>query len=217
MKYLTQLLLILLMPGVAFGQEPDPEMDSLMLELEALEAELKPFTDKFFGTFFEVGYLMEQSEMLEGGILLKYAVEYRQSPANNLLIRFNLDQYGLNYNVATDLGPINTLSGETSITDALIGVGYRLGEDTFRFFGLAQAGWKFYSFPSLDTSNPNRLLEAPRDMGIYRFTAGVEYYFDDTFAATIDVFHQRVFEATDFWVDQQGATCISVGLVGSFF
>jgi len=188
-----------------------------MLELEALEAELKPFTDKFFGTFFEVGYIFENSDLLEPGWLFKYAVEYRQSPANNFLIRFNLDQYGLRYHVNNDNPLIGDMQGATDVTDVLLGPGYRFGEGSVRLFLLAQVGLKYYSFPTASPEPPISFVEVASSQGMYRFAAGIEYYFDDTFAATVDVFHQRVFNAVDYWTEEQGATCISVGLIGSFF
>ncbi len=175
-------------------------------------------SEKLIGTYFELGYISENSDFLGSGLLFKSAIEYRLKKTNHIFIRLNTDNYDVDY-LLTDLENFSAeVTGSASMTDIILGPGYRKGNDNTLFYILIQSGLKLYSFPAVSNSN-DVVLVFPDGDNVFttRITAGFEYYFDSTFAFTVEVFQNQVWEEKGFWKDKKGAWGISVGLVGSFF
>ncbi len=173
--------------------------------------------EKLFGTNLEIGYVQENSEMLGGGILFKTSLEYRVHRVRNAFIRFNYDDYDVTYQLETTSGLADEISGSAAFSDLLLGAGYRGGNRTIRWTGLVQGGVKFYTVPIVEEANGQlSLTQEGHNIFTARASAGLEYYFDNTFALAFDIFHSRVFREKDYWTGRQGAWGISIGLIGSF-
>ncbi|MEM0998778.1 MAG: hypothetical protein AAGN35_17095 [Bacteroidota bacterium] len=179
--------------------------------------EREGWDERVFGTQLEIGYVEERSSELGGGILFKTAIEYRMRRVNHLFFRFDYDDYDVDFRLNDLPGLAREISGNTSFTDLLLGVGYRGGDRTLRFTGLVQSGVKLYGMPSAEVFSGQLVISSDaRAIWTGRASLGLEYYFDKNFAAAVDVFHNRVLQSRDFWEERPGAWGVSIGLIGSF-
>jgi len=175
------------------------------------------FGRQIFLPSLEIGYIINNAEMLSGGLLVKTSIEYRYKNNNDLFLRLNYDNSDANYKMQTD-NFSNVLEGKARFSDLLLGFGYRFGDRKVRFFLLAQAGLKFYNFPTLEQNNNNfSLRDVSRDLWMSRITLGAEYYFDEKSAFTLEILQSSIWENKDFWQDKTGSWGIAVGFITSLF
>ncbi|MEM8889625.1 MAG: hypothetical protein AAGD28_16745 [Bacteroidota bacterium] len=175
--------------------------------------------ERIFSSYLELGYVGEISEQLEGGRLIKSAFEFRLRGSNHLFFRANYDEYSSSYR--TDLldKPKIVLDNHANISDAILGLGYRFGKNNYRLFMLGQAGLKFYSLPAiLSEVKPEVLyMEDGFSIPTSRLTVGIEYYLDSSFALSLEIFQNSVWEKKDYWKNRFASFGISIGLQGTFF
>jgi hypothetical protein len=173
---------------------------------------------QLFNTYFEVGYIFENTNALGNGLLFKTGFEYRPTSTNSYFIRLNYDTYDAIYDLQILQDISRPMSGDASFTDAILGVGYRWGNQKIRFLGLIQGGLKFYNYPTLIEEDNFRFISLDDRLNwMTRVTVGMEYYFDESFAFSIDLFQNQVWQRQDFWSDHAGAWGFTFGLIGSFF
>ncbi|MEM7372470.1 MAG: hypothetical protein AAF587_27870 [Bacteroidota bacterium] len=175
--------------------------------------------DRIFNSYLEVGLLAERSPQLGTGLILKSAFEYRWKGVNHPFIRFNFDQYDPIYHLNSAEDPGNILNEAASITDMLLGPGYRFGKQALRMTVAFQAGIKSYTTPIRITETTPDLIymEGGNWIPASRLTAGMEYYLDDFFAISLELFQNQAWSAVDYWKNRKTAFGISIGLVGTFF
>lgn len=173
--------------------------------------------DRIFTPSFEVGYMTNNSEMLSGGALAKFAFEYRFSNINNGFLRFNLDARNADYMIGEE-GVTDVLEGSIGFTDLIFGGGYRGGDRSYRLFILGQAGISLYDYPTIERiGNTVKISSVSRNVTLTRATVGIEYYFDDRTALALELLQDQVWSKRDFWVNRGGSWGISFGLVATLF
>lgn len=206
MKKIT-LFLLLVFSGLAFTGFAQTETES--------EGEYNP---KLFTSYFEMGYIFERSPDLGNGLVTKTGFEYRLQNANSIFFRVNYDSYSTSYTPeATNLS-IQFTDNSVDFSDALAGLGYRYGEKNLKVTALVQGGLKFYNHPTVFQNEDVIMIgEVDGSLAMSRTTIGIEYFLDETFAITFDIFQNHVWSAEYFWTDKRGGHGFTVGLVGSFF
>jgi hypothetical protein len=162
--------------------------------------------------------MFNKSEILQGGVIVKTSIELRLRNNNDFFFRVNYDPYTSDYQVSDIDGTTNILNGEASFSDLLLGLGYRFGENKFRYFLMIQPGIKFYNVP-VATQNANIVNVELDGRNIFttRTTLGFEYYFNEKAAFSIDFFQNQVWRRVDFWPDRGDAYGFSVGVITALF
>lgn len=175
----------------------------------------KKIGQRIFLPALEIGYMHNNSKILDGGILVNTSIEYRFRNNNDFLLRLNYDTHNAEYKLE-QRGFTNVLEGTAFFSDVLLGPGYRFGDNTFRLFVLTQAGVKFYDFPVATVENLNlQIRNSSNTLFTTRIVLGGEYYFDEKSALTISLIQSQVWNKQDFWADKAGAWGISVGFITS--
>lgn len=179
------------------------------------EADEKKFAKNVFLPSFEIGYIHNNANILSGGLLMKTSLEYRFTNNNDWFLRFNYDNSNANYNFDFE-DFSNVLEGKTRFSDLLLGLGYRLGDKKWRSFLLVQGGTKFYNYPTLEQNGQTLALkDASNQLGLSRVTLGLEYYFDEKSAVSVEVLQSAVWKKQDFWNEKTGSWGILVGFITS--
>jgi len=175
--------------------------------------------ERIFSSYLELGYVGEMSEQLEGGRLIKSAFEFRLKGSNHVFFRANYDEYSSSYRTELLERPKIVLDNHANQSDAILGLGYRFGRHNYRLFILGQAGLKFYSMPAiLSEVKPEVLyMEDGFSIPASRLTMGIEYYLDSSFALSLEIFQNSVWEKKDYWKNRFASIGISIGLQGTFF
>ena len=175
--------------------------------------------ERIFSSYLELGYAGEMSEELEGGRLIKSAFELRLKGSNHLFFRANYDEYSSSYRTELLESPKLILDNHANQSDAIFGLGYRFGKHNYRLFVLGQAGLKFYSMPAILSEVKPEVLYMEEGFSIptSRLTMGIEYYLDSSFALSLEIFQNSVWEKKDYWKNRFASIGISIGLQGTFF
>ena len=172
------------------------------------------FLDRIFLPALELGYVVENSDALNNGIMIKTSVEYRTK--SNVFAKLNFDAIGLKYELENLDGFTNVVKGRTTIEDLVLGVGYRFGKEEFRTYLLYQGGIRFYDYPNAtQIGNTITIDQNLNTTTIHRFSIGTEYYFDSKTAITAEFSMARVGQEVDFWVSNQASLGMAIGFTTS--
>jgi len=181
------------------------------------EEKKSTFGSRLFLPSLEVGYVGYGSNMLKGGLLTKFGIEYRFRNNNDIFLRLNYDNRDASYKLQ-EPALTNVVEGKVGFSDLIFGLGYRFGDNTFRMFGLLQAGQMYYSYPEFEQQGNTIVIREPnRTMVITRATLGFEYYLDEKTAITLEFLQSAFWKQQDFWEDHQGSFGFSVGVITSLF
>ncbi len=181
------------------------------------DAEAKELGRHIFLPSIEMGYVGNNASALSGGIITKTSIEFRLRNNNDIFARINYDNIGAEYSLE-NINTTNIIGGKTSFNDILAGVGYRFGDEKFRCFLMVQPGIRLYNYP-FATINGNEITidQTGNSIFLTRATVGLEYYFDEKTAISVDVFQNQVWEQRDFWSDRGDSFGFSIGVITALF
>ena len=180
--------------------------------------EKQSFGDQIFLPAIDIGYLFHQSDQLSGGIIIKTSVEYRFRSINDFFLRLNYDTHDAEFNLDDLSVTTNIIKGKASLTDLLLGVGYRLGGEKIRYILMIQPGIRLYNFPNATQDGNTIVIEQESDnVWTTRATIGLEYYLDKKAALSLDLFQSQVWQDRSVWRDHRGAFGFSVGIITALF
>jgi hypothetical protein len=177
----------------------------------------KTAIDRFFLPAFELGYVHNTSDQLLDGIVMKTSIEYRLSNIRGWFFRANYDTYDVRFSLEQQNGLTNVIKGTAFFWDLVAGAGYRTGNQRWRGFLLAQAGVKYYDYPTQSGTDANAItisMDGKR-AGIMRLTLGAEYYINAKTAFTMESSLGHIFSKEHFWQSGNQILGLSVGITTS--
>lgn len=180
------------------------------------ESKADNFWARIFLPSIDVGYQVPSSDLIKGSVRIGTSIEYRIRNNNDFFVRLNYDTYGANYVLTNNNNTTNTIEGTAQFTDVVSGLGYRLGDKTFRLMFAAMPGIKLYEFPTA-TLDGQRIIVRSKAKSIFTtiFLSTLEYYIDNKSALTLSVYQNQVWREVDFWEDGGSAVGFSIGFITS--
>ena len=174
------------------------------------------WASRIFLPSLDVGYLVPNSDLLEGSLKITTSVEYRIRNNNDFFIRLTYDTYSARYRLSDSNNTTNTIEGTVQFQDLFLSPGYRFGDKDFRLMLTFMPGLKFYEFPTA-SQNGSQIIISQRSEMIFTtsFLASFELYFDQKSAFTLSLFQNQVWRDVDFWADGRAAYGISLGFITS--
>lgn len=128
----------------------------------------------------------------------------------------NYDTYGSAYVLSNGNNTTNTIEGTVQFTDVVSGIGYRLGDNTFRMMISVMPGIKLYEFPTAVTEG-QRIIVRQESKTTFTsiFLVTLEYYVDQKSALTFSIYQNQVWKSVDFWQNDGSAFGVSLGFITS--
>lgn len=202
MRLYTIVPLLVLVSICSFGQTNDDK---------------KGIRYRIFLPSLEIGYVDYGAKELSGGIMVKTGIEYRLKTQDAFYFRLNYDNRDSKY-ITQPSGLSNVVEGKVRFSDLIAGVGYRFGKDKLQFIVLAQGGTSFYTVPSFELNGGVlSLRNRSKNVPISRVTLGMEYYLDANSAITLEILQSQFWNKEDFWMDNQSAWGISLGVTATLY
>jgi hypothetical protein len=147
---------------------------------------------------FQLGYALNQTEDLSGGIITQTSIEYRE--ITNLVLRINFDIFNSSLNLKYPLNDSTSFTGKTSFSDLIGGIGYRVPLKKHNITGYLQSGIRFYGYPEFNYENNQVSIDHnSKQLGVIRYTIGYEYALNPKLFFSVELFSCNVFKAQDFW------------------
>jgi hypothetical protein len=165
---------------------------------------------------FQLGYALNQTQDLKGGLMTQTSIEYRD--VTNLVLRINFDVFNSSMNLKYPLNDTTSFTGKTSFSDLIGGIGYRIPLKKHNITGYVQSGVRFYSHPEFNHNNNQVSIDLSRKyIGVMRYTLGYEYALTPKLFFSIELFSSHVFKARDFWSNNPWSHGITFGISSPLF
>ncbi|MFT5667770.1 MAG: hypothetical protein ACI9DK_001970 [Vicingaceae bacterium] len=165
---------------------------------------------------FQLGYALNQTQYLSGGLMTQTSVEYRD--LTNLVLRFNFDVFNSSLNLKYPLNDSTSFTGKTSFSDLIGGIGYRVPLKKHNITGYVQSGVRFYGYPEFNLDNDQISIDLSRKhIGVMRYTLGYEYALTPKLFFSIELFSSHVFKARDFWSNKLWSHGLTFGISAPLF
>lgn len=176
-------------------------------------------SDSFWGRIFlpsiDVGYQFPNSDLIGSSVRIGTSIEYRIRNNNDFFFRLNYDTYTAKYNLSGS-NITNAIEGTVQLTDIVSGLGYRLGDNTFRLMFSVMPGIKLYEFPAATLDGQQIIVRSEaKSLFTTIFLSTLEYYVDEKSALTFSLYQNQVWREVDFWEDGGSAVGFSVGFITS--
>ena len=207
MKAIASLCLLLAVAFSATAQEPESDMDTIYTSIGK----------RLFLPSLEFGFVHFRSDELSWAVQQKAGIEFRISNNNEGFFRLNYDVKSSHYKLDAD-NVNSVIEGRVRFTDIILGLGFRFGDRTTRFFALAQGGLTNYSFPTAwQEGNTIMIADDQRWDPVTRVTVGAEYYLDRKTAITLELIQNEVWTDEGFFRQSASSYAISLGIIAAMF
>jgi hypothetical protein len=165
---------------------------------------------------FQLGYALNQTKDLSGGLMTQTSVEYRD--VTNLVLRINFDVFSSSMNLKYPLNDSSSFTGKTSFSDLIGGIGYRIPLKKHNITGYVQSGVRFYGYPEFNIENNQVSIDLSRKyLGVMRYTLGYEYALTPKLFFSIELFSSHVFKARGFWSNNPWSHGLTFGISSPLF
>jgi hypothetical protein len=165
---------------------------------------------------FQLGYALNKTQDLSGGLITQTSIEYRDT--TNLVLRINFDLFNSNMTLNYPLNDSTSFTGKTSFTDLIGGIGYRVLLKKHNITGYIQSGVRFYGYPEFNLENNQISIDLSRkNLGVMRYTLGYEYALTTKLFFSIELFSSHVFEPRDFWNNNVWSHGLTIGVTSPLF
>jgi len=193
---------------------------TVFLLVLGLFSEAQDNTDSFWSRIFlpsiDAGYQFPNSDLIGGSVRIGTSIEYRIRNNNDFFIRLNYDTYGSNYTLGNQNNTTNTITGSVQFTDIVSGIGYRLGDNTFRLMFAFMPGVKLYEFPTASIDGQQVTVRSTSKSIFTSISLStLEYYIDEKSALTLSLYQNQVWRKVDFWENGGSAVGFSIGFITS--
>lgn len=200
MKSAILLLLTLILASQAFAQ------DSTSVD----------HSQRIFMPSIQMGYVNNHADELSGGLFIQTSLEY-QTP-KGIFFRVNYDDYDTSYKLQNPQNELGTLNGKVSFSEFIGGIGIRKVMNKHNLLVLVQSGYRFFDTPLIveEGNNISVVLESG-NANMNRYTIGYEYEVTPKTFIILEIFGSHVWEAQDYWENNQWATGITLGVTATLF
>lgn len=183
---------------------------------EVDDKQVGDFWSRLFLSSVDVGYQVQNADLISNSVRIGTSIEYRIRNNNDFFIRMNYDTYGSAYVLSNGNNTTNTIEGTVQFTDVVSGIGYRLGDNTFRMMISVMPGIKLYEFPTAVTEG-QRIIVRQESKTTFTsiFLVTLEYYVDQKSALTFSIYQNQVWKSVDFWQNDGSAFGVSLGFITS--
>lgn len=193
---------------------------SLLCHLATAQQPQDSTASKFWSRIFlpsiDVGYQVPNSDLIGGSVRIGTSLEYRIRNNNDFFVRINYDAYAAQYMLANQNNTTNTIQGSVQFTEIVSGLGYRMGDRTFRFMIAAMPGIKKYEFPTATLEGQVITVNTEaKSIFTTLFLTTLEYYIDNKSALTLSLYQNQVWREVDFWENGGSAVGFSIGFITS--
>lgn len=198
---LAAIALLFLTPCILFGQGGTDPMNDL---------------ERTFMPQFQLGYALNETNNLSGGLMTQTSVEYRD--VSNLVFRVNYDVFNSSMNLEYPLNDSTRFTGKTTFSDLIVGLGYRIPLKKHTITGYVQPGLRFYGYPAFNLENNQVSIDFDRrHIGVMRYTLGYEYELTPKLFLSAEFFSSHVFKAQDFWSSNTWSYGATFGITSPLF
>ncbi len=164
----------------------------------------------------QIGYIDNLSNELKGGVIVQTSIEYQT--LKGVFFRINYDTFTSDYELNTNQGAFEILSGELNISELLFGIGYRKVIKKHNFLMAIQPGYRFYGYPKIEEQESVLTIQMDnRNVQMGRYTIGYEYEIDTSAFLSFELFGSQVWKKENFWTDNQWATGFTIGITSVLF
>jgi hypothetical protein len=166
---------------------------------------------------FDFGYSFTANKTMSAGGVLKTGLEYRIRRTEGIFVRLNFDNRTCKYRTVEN-SLTNITKGSLGFTDYMVGLGYRIGENKVKPFGLLQLGVTSYVYPVIYGTGTNLTLsDSRKNSAIAKVTVGLEYYIAKNAAVTIEAVYVSIPSRSIFWDTYFTSGSISEGFTTTLF
>jgi hypothetical protein len=144
---------------------------------------------------FQLGYALNETQDLKGGLMTQTSIEYRD--VTNLVLRINFDVFNSSMSLKYPLNDTTNFTGKTSFSDLIGGIGYRI--------------------PFNHNNNQVSIDLSRKYLGVMRYTLGYEYALTPKLFFSVELFSSHVYKAQDFWSNKQWSHGVTFGITSPLF
>ncbi len=191
-KILLALASVFALANTTFGQQEDS-------------------TSRTFMPTLQLGYVAQGTTELSGGLITQTSIEYRD--ISNFVFRINYDVINANMNVEYPIDTLLSFTGKTTISELIIGIGYRTRYDRHNLTAYVQPGLRFYGYPMFN-SEPDgfNLAYDGRRLGVIRYSLGYEFELKPKLFLVFEGLLGQSFAKRDFWGKNQWSYGGTIGI-----